>query len=79
VNRIGFTVTQAEFMKLSKGGKNGTRQLRVLWDSRAANGRPAGPGAYIMKTAVTLLRIPGVAEDEAESTQFRKVGVLRPR
>jgi hypothetical protein len=32
-----------------------------------------------MKTAVTLLRIPGVAEDEAESTQFRKVGVLRPR
>jgi hypothetical protein len=79
VNRIGFTVTQAEFMKLSKGGKNGTRQLRVLWDSRAANGRPAGTGAYIMKTAVTLLRIPGVAEDEAESTQFRKVGVLRPR
>jgi hypothetical protein len=79
VNRIRFTVSQAEFMKLSKGTKNGTRQLRVLWDNRVANGRPAGTGAYIMKTTVTLLRIPGVAEDEAESTQFRRVGVLRPR
>jgi hypothetical protein len=79
VNRIGFTVSQSEFMKLSKGLKNGTRQLRVLWDSRAANGRHAGTGAYIMKTTVTLLRIPGVAEDEAETTQFRRIGVLRER
>lgn len=79
VNRIAFTVSQAEFMKLSKGPKNGTRQLRVLWDNRAANGRPAGTGGYIMKTTVTLLRIPGVAEDEAEKTQYRRIGVLRER
>jgi hypothetical protein len=77
VNKIGFTVSQTEFMKLSKGAKNGTRQLRVLWNNRAANGRAAGTGGYVMKTTVTLLRIPGVAEDEAETTQYRRIGVLR--
>ena len=77
VNRLSFTVSQAEFLKLTKGTKSGTRQLRVLWDNRARDGRPAGTGAYIMRTTVTLLRIPGVAEDEAVSTDFRRFGVLR--
>lgn len=77
VNKIQFSLTQAEFTKLSKGVKNNTRQLKVLWDNRAADGSLAGTGAYILKTTVTLLKIPGIAEDEAVSSDYRIVGVLR--
>ncbi|HKP95590.1 MAG TPA: VWA domain-containing protein [Fibrobacteria bacterium] len=77
VNKIRFTVSQSEFAKLSKGIKNNTRRLKVLWDNRAADGTMAGTGAYILKTTVTLLKIPGIAEDEAVSTDYRIVGVLR--
>jgi hypothetical protein len=77
VNKIAFTVPQSEFAKLARDAKGSTRQLRVLWNNRTRSGNPAGTGAYIMKTTVTLLRIPGVAEDEAVSTDFRIVGVLR--
>lgn len=78
VNKLSFTVPQSEFNKLPKGSSNGTRSIRVLWDNRAQNGRMAGTGAYIMKTTVTLLRIPGVAEDESSSSDERLVGVLHP-
>jgi hypothetical protein len=78
VNRIEFSLTQAEFNKLAKGVKSNTRRLKVLWDNRAADGSLAGTGAYILKTTVTLLKIPGVAEDESVSTDFRIVGVLHP-
>jgi hypothetical protein len=78
VNRIEFSLSQAEFNKLAKGVKNNTRRLKVLWDNRAADGSLAGTGAYILKTTVTLLKIPGVAEDESVSTDFRIVGVLHP-
>jgi hypothetical protein len=77
VNKIAFTVPQTEFTKLAQGVKSSTRQLRVLWNNRTKDGNPAGTGAYIMKTTVTLLRIPGIAEDEAVSSDFRIVGVLR--
>jgi hypothetical protein len=77
VNRIGFAISQAEFAKLSKSPKGNTRQLKVLWDSRTSEGNLAGTGAYILKSTVTLLRIPGVAEDEASTTDYRVVGVLR--
>ncbi len=77
VNKIDFTVNQTEFAKLAKGVKNNTRRLKVLWDNRTHDGNPAGTGAYILKTTVTLLKIPGIAEDEAVSTDFRIVGVLR--
>lgn len=77
VNKIEFTVPQSEFVKLSKGIKNNTRRLKVLWDNRAADGSLAGTGAYILKTTVTLLKIPGIAEDEAVTTDYRIVGVLR--
>jgi hypothetical protein len=77
VNKIGFTISQAEFAKLSKSPKGNTRQLKVLWDSRTSEGNLAGTGAYILKSTVTLLRLPGVAEDEASTTDYRVVGVLR--
>ena len=76
VNHIEFTVTKDEFAKLVKGVKNGTRQLKVLWDNRTKEGNLAGTGAYILKTTVTLLAEPGIS-GEAISTDFRIVGVLR--
>ncbi len=77
VNKIDFSITQAEFEKLSKGLKNNTRKLSVLWDNRAQDGTLAGPGAYILKTEVTLLKIPGIAEDQVIRSDYRIVGVLR--
>ncbi|MDB5105085.1 MAG: hypothetical protein JWP91_2774 [Fibrobacteres bacterium] len=79
VNKIAFTVPPAEFSKLAKSAKGNTRQLKVLWDNMSADGTKAGTGGYILKTTVTLLKIPGVAEDEAVSTDYRRVGVLRGR
>jgi hypothetical protein len=77
VNKIGFTIPQGEFTKLSKSPTGNTRQLKVLWNSHTSAGNLAGTGAYILKTTVTLLSIPGIAEDEAVSTDYRLVGVLR--
>lgn len=77
VNKIDFSITQAEFDKLNKGLKNNTRKLSVLWDNRAEDGSLAGTGAYILKTEVTLLRIPGIADDQVVRSDYRLVGVLR--
>jgi hypothetical protein len=77
VNKLTFTVTPGEFQKLEKGGTGSTRRMKVLWDSRARNGAMVGTGAYIIKTTVTLTRIPGIAEDKAIRTDYRRVGVLR--
>ncbi len=79
VNRLGFEIPAPEFAKLPGGTKAGTRRLRVLWNNRAEDGRPAGTGAYIMKTAVTLSPVSGAAGDKAESAQLRRIGVLRER
>ena len=78
VNKIEFEVPQNEFDKLSKGIKNNTRMMRVLWDNRAQDGTLAGTGAYIFKTDVTLLKKPGTAEDQEVRSDYRIVGVLRP-
>lgn len=77
VNKLTFSVSQAEFQKLEKSSKGSTRLLKVLWDPRSRNGSPVGTGAYIFKTTVTLLKIPGIAEDNAIRTDYRRVGVLR--
>jgi hypothetical protein len=77
VNKLTFTVNQAEFQKLGKGAKGGTRLLKVLWDSRSRNGALVNTGAYVIKTTVTLVKIPGIAEDETVRTDYRRVGVLR--
>lgn len=77
VNQLTFTIDPNEFRKLERGPGGGTRTLRVLWDSRARNGSPVGTGAYVLKTTVTLMRIPGIAEDNTVSTEYRRVGVLR--
>jgi hypothetical protein len=77
VNKLTFTVNQTEFQKLDKGAKGSTRLLKVLWDSRSRNGAMVSTGAYVIKTTVTLMKIPGIAEDNTVKTDYRRVGVLR--
>jgi hypothetical protein len=79
VNKLAFSVPQEEFLKLPADGTGGDRSLLVLWDNRAADGSFAGTGAYVMKTTVTLNKIPGLAEDEVARTDYRRVGVVRNR
>ena len=77
VNKVGFEVPQAEFNNLPRVGTTGNnRSLSVLWDSRTEDGSFAGTGAYIFKTTVTLLRVPGIAEDQVAETDHRLVGVV---
>lgn len=77
VNKLTFTLDQTEFRKLEQGARDGTRRLKVLWDSRTRDGALVSTGAYVIKTTVTLMKIPGIAEDNTVRTDFRKVGVLR--
>lgn len=79
VDRLEFAVDQGEFEKLSEGPSGHTRLLRVLWDGRSREGNPVATGAYIVKTTVRLLPVPGIAEDNAETTEYRRVGILRAR
>jgi hypothetical protein len=79
VNKIEFTVSPEEYLKLSKGITNNTRILRILWDNRAQDGSLAGTGAYVLKTDVTLLKIPGVVEDQVLLSDYRIVGLIRPQ
>jgi hypothetical protein len=77
INKISFTVPTAEFEKLPRTGKGSTRSMRVLWDNRTEKGSPVGTGAYVVKTTLTLLKLPGIAEDNAVRNDYRVVGVLR--
>lgn len=77
VNKFSFSLTPEEFDMLPKTGKGSTRSLRVLWDSRTSNGSLVGTGAYVFKTSLSLLNIPGIAEDVAVHNDYRVVGVLR--
>jgi hypothetical protein len=77
VNKTVVTIPQSEFIKLTKGVKNNTRMIKVLWKGRTADGGLVGTGAYILKTTVTLLKLPGIAEDESVSSDIRIVGYLR--
>ncbi len=79
VNKFSFSLTPDEFERLPKTGKGSNRSLRVLWDSRTWNGSLVGTGAYIFKTSLTLLNIPGIEEDVAVHNDYRVVGVLRSR
>jgi hypothetical protein len=51
--------------------------MKVLWDSRSQRGALVATGAYVVKTTVMLLKIPGIAEDDAMKIDYRRVGVLR--
>ncbi|HKP95591.1 MAG TPA: VWA domain-containing protein [Fibrobacteria bacterium] len=77
VNKLTFSISQAEFLKLEKSAKGDTRLMKVLWDGRTDHGNPVSTGAYVFKTTVTLLKIPGIAEDDATRVDYRRFGVLR--
>ncbi len=77
VNKLQFMVGADEFLKLEKSPKSNTRTMKVLWDSRSHYGNPVATGAYVVKTTVSLLKIPGIAEDRAVKVDYRRVGVLR--
>ena len=77
VNKIDFSLTQPEFEKLANGSKNHSKKLTLLWDNRAQDGSLAGTGAYLLKTDVTLLKVPGIAEDQVVQSDIRRVGLVR--
>ncbi len=77
VNRLAFTVPREEFAKLTPINGKESRYLRLLWNGQALSGSPVGTGAYILKTAITLLPIPGVTESTPTATKLHRVGVLR--
>jgi hypothetical protein len=77
VNKLTFMIGPDEFQKLEKVPGGSTRAMKVLWDSRTQLGGLVATGAYVVKTTVTLLKIPGIAEDDAVKTDYRRVGVLR--
>lgn len=77
VDRLTITVPQSAFQNLEPGSKSGWKRLRILWKNRARNGSPVGTGAYVIKTALTLLKVPGVSEVEETRSDVRVVGVIR--
>ena len=77
VDKVEFNVGEDEFAKLPAGPVAHSRVLRVLWEGRSHGGAPVATGAYLLKTAVRLLPTPGLAEDKAAQSEYRRVGVLR--
>ena len=77
VNKLAFSVPPSEFSKLPAGPDGRTRRLTVLWDNRSENGAPAGTGTYVLKSTITLDRLPGLPGENAGRTEYRRVGVLR--
>lgn len=77
VNRIAFTVPPSEFSKLPLASDGRTRRLTVLWDNRSEDGHLVGTGSYVLKSSVSLLRLPGMPETAPSRTQYRRVGVIR--
>ena len=51
--------------------------LVVATDNRSEDGHLVGTGSYVLKSTVSLLRLPGQPESEASRTQYRRIGVIR--
>jgi hypothetical protein len=80
VDRISFAVPQSQFDQLAPGSRHNTRMLRILWDSHTEDGTPAGTGAYVLKTRVTLDPVPGVVRSGTLTRiDYRIVALLRKR
>lgn len=80
VDRIAFTIPSSQFEQLPPGSRPKTRSLRVLWDNRTATGAPAGTGAYVLKTRVTLKPLAGETNaGTLTRIDYRIVALLRNR
>jgi hypothetical protein len=77
VDRLTLTVPQSEFQNLETGNKEGWKRLRVLWRNRAHNGSLVGTGAYVIKSTLTLLKVPGISDVETALSDSRVIGVIR--
>lgn len=77
VNKVSFTVPRSEFIKLTPVTGKQTRAMRLLWKGLSLTGARAGTGAYVFRTTVTLLPVPGITAATHTTTTYRTMGVLR--
>ncbi|MEO7426101.1 MAG: vWA domain-containing protein [Fibrobacteria bacterium] len=77
VNMLTLTVPQSAFPNLESGNKEGRKRLRILWGNRAHDGSLVGTGAYVIKSTLTLLKVPGISEVEETLSDVRVIGVIR--
>ena len=70
-------VTRAEFAKLTAVPGTDVRYLRLLWKGITLGSARAGTGAYVFKTKVTLLPVPGVAGPDFSASTVNTMGLLR--
>lgn len=77
VDKLTLTVPQSAFQNLEPGSKGGWKRLRILWRNRARNGSPVGTGAYVIKSTLTLLKVPGISDVETTLSGVRVIGVIR--
>ena len=71
VNKIHFTVPQAEFGKLPAGPKDSSRVMEILWGNRTREGNPAATGAYVLRTTIKM------EKGNVIRSQARLVGLIR--
>ena len=55
------------------------RYLRLLWKGVTLGSQRAGTGAYIFRTKVTLLPVPGAAGSGMSATTVNTLGLVRAR
>ena len=77
VDKLTLTVPQSGFQNLETGSREGWKRLRILWRNRALNGSPVGTGAYVIKSTLTLLKVPGISDVEETRSDVRVIGVIR--
>ncbi|MDB5105998.1 MAG: hypothetical protein JWP91_3687 [Fibrobacteres bacterium] len=77
VDKLTLTMPQSGFQNLEPGSKEGWKRLRILWRNRALNGGPVGTGAYVIKSTLTMLKVPGISEVETTLSDVRVIGVVR--
>ncbi len=77
VNKVAFIVPRAEFKKLSPVAGKEARVVRLLWKGLSQTGARAGTGAYIFRSTVSLLPVPGLTASEPAVTSHRTLGLVR--
>lgn len=77
VNKVSFIVPRSEFTKLTSVPGTDVRYLRLLWKGLTLGSQRAGTGAYVFKTKVTLLPVPGVAGVDYSAATINTLGLLR--
>jgi len=77
VNTVAFTVPRSEYIHLSSVAGRDIRVMRLLWKGLTLSGSRAGTGAYIFRTTVSLLPVPGLTASEPDVTTYRTMGLVR--